>query len=155
MDDLKAKIAGLSAEEQCKLLDERWSFDEKLQRKDGECDVVSGMKLRFADPRSRAENGPLERTITDKILRWLRAQDGCWCFKVAGSGGQMRGVPDIVGCFNGRFFALEVKRPKGGRLSVIQKHVIGLIAGAGGIVGVVRSVEDVQRLLLGGEHEQE
>ena len=121
---------------------------------------ISSLGMHFANPNSKSGakmdsgNGPLERTITDKILRWLRAQDGCWCFKVAGSGGQMRGVPDIVGCWHGRFMALEVKRPKGGRLSLIQRHVIGLIAGAGGIVGVVRSLEDVKELLSGGEHEQ-
>lgn len=63
----------------------------------------------------------------------------------------MRGVPDIVGCLDGRFFALEVKRPKVGRLSEMQKHVIKQIEDAGGAVGVVYSVEDVRRLLMGDE----
>lgn len=116
-----------------------------------------GTTLHFVNPNSKCaqkltqKNVPLERSITDKILRWLRQQDKCWCFKVAGSGAQMRGVPDIVGCLDGRFFALEVKRPKVGRLSEMQKHVIGQIEDAGGIVGVVRSVDDVRRLLMGDE----
>lgn len=95
----------------------------------------------------REEQIPLERTITDEILRYLRGQGECWCFKVAGSGSQMRGVPDIVGCWHGRFLALEVKRPKVGRLSKMQTYVIGQIAGAGGMVAVVRSVDDVKTLL--------
>lgn len=128
--------------------------DEKLRvlEEIKEQEVIAGTKLRFAKPDMRVNPDiPLERAITDKILRWLRQQDKCWCFKVAGSGSQMRGVPDIVGCYDGRFFALEVKRPKTGRVSDIQKHMIGLIAGAGGIVGVVYSAEDVQRLLMGDE----
>lgn len=94
---------------------------------------------------------PLERAITDGILRYLRGLAECWCFKVAGSGSQMRGVPDIVGCYRGRFFALEVKRPKVGKLSKIQSYVIGQIACAGGVVAVVRSVDDVKALLKGAD----
>ena len=90
---------------------------------------------------------PLERTITDKILRWLRSQPECWCFKVLGGGSQSRGVPDIVGCWRGRFFALEVKRPQLGRLSKLQAYVIGQIQKAGGLVAVVRSLEEVRELL--------
>lgn len=94
---------------------------------------------------------PLERAITDKILRWLRKQERCWCFKVLGGGAQTRGVPDIVGCWQGRFFALEVKRPKLGRVSPLQAHVIGQMRAAGAIVGVVYGLDDVQRLLGGVE----
>ena len=85
---------------------------------------------------------PLERAITDAILRALRAKEGVWCFKVLGGGGQMRGVPDIIGCCRGRFFALEVKRPKLGRLSAIQAKRIADIDAAGGIARVVCSVEE-------------
>lgn len=96
---------------------------------------------------------PLERAITDKILRWLRRQERCWCFKVLGGGAQARGVPDIIGCWRGRFFALEVKRPRFGRVSPLQAHVIGQLRAAGAIVGVVYGLEDVRRL-LGGETDE-
>ena len=92
---------------------------------------------------------PLERAITDAILRALRARAGVWCFKVLGGGGQMRGVPDIIGCCRGRFFALEVKRPKLGRLSAIQVKRIVDIDAAGGIACVVHSVEEALAALDG------
>lgn len=92
---------------------------------------------------------PLERTITDAILRALRAKEGVWCFKVLGGGGQMRGVPDIVGCYRGRFFALEVKRPQLGRLSAIQARRIADIGAAGGIVCVVHDVAEAMAAIGG------
>ena len=92
---------------------------------------------------------PLERAITDAILHALRARTGVWCFKVLGGGGQMRGVPDIIGCCRGRFFALEVKRPKLGLLSAIQAKRIADIDAAGGIACVVHSVEEALAALDG------
>lgn len=100
--------------------------------------------------RERArEDIPLESTITASIQRWLSKQPEWFGFKVAGGGAQMRGVPDIVGCWRGHFVGLEVKRPGVGRVSELQKHRVDQIRGAGGVAAVVYSVDDVKRLLEG------
>lgn len=56
-----------------------------------------------------------------------------------------RGVPagtaDIIGCYDGRFFALEVKAP-GGKLTARQAAFLEEIREMGGIAAVVRSVDD-------------
>jgi len=50
----------------------------------------------------------------------------------------IRGIPDIIGCYRGRFFAWELKRSeaeankKTGRI-VLQKYVLNKITQAGGI----------------------
>lgn len=91
---------------------------------------------------------PLERAITDKITAWLRELGPrCWFIKVHGSSYQLTGVPDIIGVFGGRFFALEVKRPKHGRLTVLQAVVMRKIREAGGLVREVRSLEEAMAAL--------
>ena len=91
---------------------------------------------------------PLESEITKKIQRYLSGLDGWWGFKVQGGGQQKRGVPDIVGCYNGRFVAFEVKRPHVGQLSDLQEHVIGQIKAVEGHAFVVRSVDEVKQIIL-------
>lgn len=98
-----------------------------------------------------ADSIPLERSITDKIMRWLRAQPECWCFKVAGSAGQQRGVPDIVCSWKGRFIALEVKRPQKGCLTPLQAKTIENINARGGAAFVVHGLEEVKQILIGGD----
>ena len=92
---------------------------------------------------------PLESAITAQIQRYLARVSGWWGFKVQGGGAQMRGVPDIVGCYCGLFVAFEVKRPEVGKLSELQKHRIDQIIAAGGRAFVVYGVEDVKRALEG------
>ncbi len=57
----------------------------------------------------------------------------------------MRGILDIIGCWEGKYVELEVKTERG-RLSPEQKARIEEITRAGGIAEVVRSVEDVHRV---------
>lgn len=92
---------------------------------------------------------PLESAITAEIQRYLSRVDGWFGFKVQGGGSQMRGIPDIVGCYCGLFVAFEVKRPIVGRLSELQKHRIDQIIAAGGRACVVYGVEDVKRVFEG------
>lgn len=94
-----------------------------------------------------AENIPLESAITAEIQRYLRKLPGWWGFKVQGGGSQMRGVPDIVGCYRGLFVAFEVKRPVVGRLSDLQAHRIDQIKAVKGHAFVVYGVEDVKKAL--------
>ena len=57
-----------------------------------------------------------------------------------------RGVSDIIGCYNGRFFACEIKVGKG-QLSDSQKRFLQRVQNAGGIAIVARSCEDVVKVL--------
>ena len=56
------------------------------------------------------------------------------------------GIPDIIACIDGRFFAFEVKQP-GGRLTRLQETTIAKIEAAGGVALMVTSVAEVKALL--------
>ena len=58
----------------------------------------------------------------------------------------MVGVPDIVGCLHGSFFAIEVKVGNN-EPTEKQKQVIELIRKSGGTVGIAYSLEDVKKIL--------
>lgn len=55
---------------------------------------------------------------------------------------QPRGVADILGCWEGRMLAIEVKRP-GGKVTDDQEKFLKKVAENGGIAFVARSVDDV------------
>ena len=59
---------------------------------------------------------------------------------------QVAGFPDLLGCVKGRFYALEVKTSKG-KPSELQIRVMKRIKLAGGITGVVRSVDEALALV--------
>jgi hypothetical protein len=86
---------------------------------------------------------PLEKTISAKIIKALRETAGPdgWFVKIPG-GPSLAGIPDILGCYRGRFVAFEVKRP-GGSYGVTerQQHHLNMIAQAGGVSAIVDSVE--------------
>jgi hypothetical protein len=52
-----------------------------------------------------------EARVKDEIKAWLRAQANCWFFMPAAHGYGVNGIPDIVGCYRGTCFAVEVKAP--------------------------------------------
>jgi hypothetical protein len=58
------------------------------------------------------------------------------------------GVPDLLICYRGHFIALEVKTMVG-KTSKIQDYVLTQIRNARGIAYVVRSVDDVRKVLTG------
>ena len=87
-----------------------------------------------------------ERAITRTIQRHLDTLDGWWGFKVHGAGQMLNGVPDIVGCYRGRFVAIEIKRP-GQRPTALQRHRLDQIASAGGVAVVATCWEDVEGVL--------
>jgi Holliday junction resolvase len=77
-----------------------------------------------------------EKQLENKIKRFL-ADQGAYYFKHFGCKFSKAGVPDIVGCLNGRFVGIEVKR-EDGKVSEIQKINLEQIRKAGGIALVVR-----------------
>lgn len=88
-----------------------------------------------------------EARLSRKIMEALRAR-GAFVFKVWGSEHMMAGLPDIIGCYRGRFIAVETKMP-GGRLSQRQVYVIAKLRAAGARVVVAQSVSEALRVLDG------
>lgn len=71
------------------------------------------------------------------IMKRLRAS-GAFCFKIWGSEHMMAGLPDIIGCYRGRFFGFEVKHPETRHdTSARQEYVMRKIRQAGGVALVV------------------
>jgi len=88
----------------------------------------------------------LEKDITNKILKYLKTLDKCYCFKEHGGSYGSAGIPDIICCYRGRFVAFEVKTEKG-RTTKLQDLNIRKINEADGIAAVVRSVDDVKNVI--------
>lgn len=84
---------------------------------------------------------PLESSITKSILKKLRSLGGWWT-KIPGNRMQA-GLPDIIGCYKGRFCGLEVKRPSNrDGVTPRQQKVLAAITKAGGLSVVVTSVDE-------------
>lgn len=94
---------------------------------------------------------PLERTITDGIMRWLKGA-GYWAVKIHGAAYQTAGLPDIIAIDRtGRFVGLEVKRPVIGKVTLLQERTLGNINQGGGYAVVVRSVADAAAAMMASE----
>jgi len=91
---------------------------------------------------------PLEKTIVAVIMRALKDAGVRWMVKTHGGPYQSTGIPDIVAIApkTGRFLGIEVKRPKVGKLTDLQRSQIERINAAGGVAGVAYSVEDALEL---------
>lgn len=87
-----------------------------------------------------------EKTITDKILKYLKAQAECFAFKEHGGMYGTAGIPDIICCYKGQFVAFEVKTEKG-KLSKLQEITIHRIKDAKGKAYKVTSLEEVKQIL--------
>jgi Holliday junction resolvase len=82
-----------------------------------------------------------EKAIQRKIVKWINSLEKGYA--VVYQATDIRGIPDILACVDGRFFAFEVKRHDG-IVSTIQKAQMRKINRAGGIALPVKTLEDVQ-----------
>lgn len=87
-----------------------------------------------------------EKKVETSIKQYLD-KIGTYYVKIHGSEYVPAGTPDILCCVKGRFVAIEVKKPKGGRVSALQKLKLKLIEEAGGVSIVAKDVSDVQERL--------
>jgi Holliday junction resolvase len=98
-----------------------------------------------------------ERLLERQIINYLRFM-GCVAIKVRTSGrivnGIVRslpkdelGVSDIVGCYKGKFFAIEVKIGKN-KLSEYQDKFQKAVQNSHGIAFTAYGLDDVKRLLF-------
>lgn len=88
----------------------------------------------------------LEKDITAAIMRVLKTVPRCFAWKEHGGMYGTAGIPDVICCLDGRFFAFEVKTPEGS-VTKLQECTIHRIKVAGGHAYVVRSVDDVKAVL--------
>jgi hypothetical protein len=87
-----------------------------------------------------------ESVIVRSILNHLKSMPDCFAWKEHGGMYGTAGIPDIICCIGGRFFAFEVKNEKG-TVTKLQEATINKIKAAGGTAAVVRSVEDVKQVV--------
>ena len=83
-----------------------------------------------------------ESVIVRRILTYLKTVPHCFCWKEHGGMYGTAGVPDIICCIDGRFFAFEVKNETGVP-TALQEATIRRINAAGGVAVIFRSVEEV------------
>ena len=106
-------------------------FSGKKQKKS----TVFKLKTQPAKPKVT------EHALTYGIRQFLNL-NRIWHFKHWGGPMAMKGVADIIGCHQGRMFAIEIKTDKG-RVSPHQQKFLDAVNEAGGIAFVARSIEDV------------
>lgn len=90
----------------------------------------------------------LEKTLVANIVKAIHKEAGWRAVKTHGSIYQT-GWPDILGCAEGHFFAIEVKLP-GGKPTPLQAAQLDLWASALGITGCAHSVEEAIRIIKSG-----
>ena len=83
-----------------------------------------------------------EADITRQIRQYLDMQGIFHWKQWQGPMSQPKGVSDIIGIYNGRFLAIEIKKP-GGKLTPMQAAFIMKVIAAGGIGLMATSVDDV------------
>ena len=90
-----------------------------------------------------------EGKVKKKIVEQLKTL-GCYYFFPATGGYGKSGVPDIVGCYKGRFFGIECKAGKN-KTTALQDNNLSAIALAGGVAAVVNelNMKDIEELLRG------
>ena len=96
-----------------------------------------------------------ESLFKDKVMARLK-ELGPDCFVFVKEAGSIRGLPDIMGCYKGRFFGWELKKSladtqkRTGRI-VLQRHRLQQIQKAGGHAALVcpenldESLKDLQQ----------
>ena len=89
----------------------------------------------------------LEKTIVTKIKKALEAE-GAKVIKVHGSPNMEAGTPDLIGCYRGKCFVLEVKKSEFGRVTMLQHKRLIEWAEAGAKAEVVWTVEQALDIVI-------
>jgi len=89
-----------------------------------------------------------EKELVVKILRYLKTVPKCFAWKEHGGIYGTAGIPDIIACIDGRFYAFEVKTQVG-KTTKLQDAIIRKILACGGTALVVRSVDEVRAVING------
>ena len=81
-----------------------------------------------------------EQGIQSAITKWLTSK-GAYVVKVIQA--NRAGVADILCCLDGKFYAIEVKTPRG-VVAPLQVYHQELVEKSGGIAMIARSLDDVK-----------
>lgn len=92
------------------------------------------------------QSNKINETAITRQIKQVLFQVGYFPIKIAGGPYQRPGISDLLVCGEGKFIAIEVKRP-GGRLSPLQEQFLHDIRAAGGLAFVAYSIDDVVREL--------
>lgn len=76
-----------------------------------------------------------ETLFGTKVDKQLKRLDNCWFCNIQQVA--IRGIPDRLGCINGKFFALELKKSKSAKRAKLQQYVVQKINDAGGFAAFV------------------
>jgi Holliday junction resolvase len=89
-----------------------------------------------------------EKKVKTKVVSILKGFGAYYFYPVTGGYGAS-GVPDIVGCYKGKFFAIECKAGKGKTTALQEKNIAQIIA-QGGVAIVVNedNIPDVDKLMI-------
>lgn len=88
-----------------------------------------------------------EASLRRSIMKKLQDTEGGFWFHVHGTPYQKAGLPDIIGCWQGRFVGFEVKLPGANDATPLQRYTLERIRSAGGIASLIRSFEDAKTVL--------
>jgi len=88
-----------------------------------------------------------EKKVKDKVRKAL-TELGAYHFMPATHGYGTSGVPDIIGCYKGRMFAIECKAGNN-KPTALQMKNLNAVAAAGGFAEVINeeNIDDVRRML--------
>ncbi len=88
-----------------------------------------------------------EAKVKKKCVAYLKSIGAYYFFPATGGYGKS-GVPDIVGCYKGKFFGIECKAGTN-KPTEVQKLQLQLIADAGGIAIVIHenTLKTMEKLL--------
>lgn len=92
-----------------------------------------------------------ESDIVRTIFKYLKTVPNCFSWKEHGGMYGTAGIPDIIACIGGQFYAFEVKTDSG-KTTALQDVAIRKILACGGKAYVVRCVEEVRAILNGSSH---
>lgn len=76
-----------------------------------------------------------ESKVKKKVVEYLKSRGAYYFYPVTGGYGSS-GVPDIVGCLDGKFFGIECKA-RGNKPTELQKHNLSEIKRCGGVALVI------------------
>ena len=88
-----------------------------------------------------------ERKVKKKVTDVLKEMGAYYFYPVTGGYGSS-GVPDIVGCYKGKFFGIECKAG-GGKLTDLQRSNLSRIFANGGIAVVIREDNATKEFIEG------
>lgn len=89
-----------------------------------------------------------EAKVKKKVVAILKEAGAYYFYPVTGGYGNS-GVPDIVGCYNGKFFGIECKAGKN-KPTALQEMNLQQISSNGGIALVINecNIDDVRSVLI-------